>query len=101
MSQGRGAKAAATGSMATCPQEREARILNTMATVKSPLRAQFEAERRRSAILGFLPGMGAGVIAADTWLSPLAGIPGGIAAGGAAFAVIWAYENLMWRKHNG
>lgn len=98
---GPGAKAAATGSTATSPQGRDAGILNAMATVKSPLRAQFEAERRRSAILGFLPGMGAGVIAADTWLSPLAGVPGGVAAGGAAFAVIWAYETFMWRKHHG
>ncbi len=76
-------------------------MLKAMATAKPALRERFEAERRRSAFLGFLPAMGAGVIAADTWLSPLAGVPGGLATGGFAWATIWAYESYMWRKQHG
>ncbi|MCK6563148.1 MAG: hypothetical protein HUU14_06510 [Dehalococcoidia bacterium] len=72
-----------------------------MASAKSALRERFESERRRSAFLGFLPAMGAGVIAADTWISPLAGVPGGLVAGALAWASIWVYETHMWRKHHG
>ena len=72
-----------------------------MAAAKSPLRQQFEHERRRAAFLTGMAGMGIGVIVADTWVSPLAGIPGGLGAGALAYAIVWAYETFMWRKHNG
>ncbi|MBA4181624.1 MAG: hypothetical protein C0506_13620 [Anaerolinea sp.] len=73
-----------------------------MTTVrKHPLREQFEAERRRAAFLSFLAGSGIGIIAADTWVSHWLGIPGGLAIGGFAYGVVYAYETLMWRKHHG
>ncbi len=71
-----------------------------MAATRSPLRARFEAERRRSAFLAFLPATGAGIIASDTWLSPWAGVPGGLLAGALAYAVVYGYETLMWRRHH-
>ena len=59
---------------------------------KHPLRERFEAERRRAAFLSFLAGTGIGIIAADTWLSPWLGVPGGLAAGAFAYGSVWAYE---------
>lgn len=70
-------------------------------TRKHPLRERFEQERRRAAFLAFLPATGAGIIAADTWLSPWLGIPGGLAAGGFAYGLTWAYESVMWRRRDG
>ena len=72
-----------------------------MATLKSPLRKQFEVQRRRAAFVGSLPAGMTGIIAADTWLSPILGIAGGVAAGLVAYAVIFWYETLMWRKQHG
>lgn len=68
---------------------------------KTPLRQQFESERRRSAFLTFLPATGAGIIAADTWVGPIFGVPGGLLVGGAAYALVFGYETLMWRRHHG
>lgn len=73
-----------------------------MTTVrKHPLRDRFEMERRRAAFLSFLAGTGIGIIAADTWVSHWLGVPGGLAIGGLAYGVVWAYETLMWRRENG
>lgn len=73
-----------------------------MTTVrKHPLRERFEAERRRAAFLSFLAGTGIGIIAADTWVSPWLGVPGGLAVGAFAYGSVWAYETLMWRRENG
>ena len=73
-----------------------------MTTVpKHPLRERFEAERRRAAFLSFLAGTGIGIIAADTWVSPWLGVPGGLAVGAVAYGSVWAYETLMWRRENG
>ncbi len=68
---------------------------------KHPLRQRFEEERRRAAFLAFLPAMGIGIIAADTWVSPWLGIPGGVAAGALGYAAVYWYESLMWRRHHG
>lgn len=51
--------------------------------------------------MAFLPGMGVGVIAADTWIAAWAGVPGGLVFGGFAYAVVYAYETLMWRHDHG
>ena len=73
-----------------------------MTTVrKHPLRDRFEMERRRAAFLSFLAGTGIGIIAADTWVSHWLGVPGGLAIGGLAYGIVWAYETLMWRRVNG
>jgi len=72
-----------------------------MSVAKSPLRERFEKERRRAAFLTFLPAAGAGIIAADTWLSHWAGVPGGLLIGGLGYAAVWAYETFMWRRHHG
>ena len=72
-----------------------------MGAAKTPLRERFEAERRRAAFFAFLPAMGVGVIAADTWLAPWAGVPGGLALGGFAWALVYLYETLMWRHEHG
>lgn len=72
-----------------------------MAATKHPLREQFEAERRRSAFLGFLPATGVGIIAADTWVSPWLGVPGGLLLGAFGYALVYAYETLMWRHQHG
>ncbi len=72
-----------------------------MVPAKSPDRLHFEMERRRASVLSFLPGMGIGIIAADTWISPLAAIPGGFIAGAFAYACTWWYESAMWEKHHG
>jgi hypothetical protein len=72
-----------------------------MAAAKSPLRERFEVERRRAAFLGFLPATGAGIIASDTWVSPWAGVPGGLLIGGIAYALVYGYETIMWRRHHG
>jgi len=73
-----------------------------MTTVrKQPLREQFEMERRRAAFLSFLAGAGAGIIVADMWVSHWLGVPGGLAIGGLAYAVVWTYETLMWRREHG
>jgi hypothetical protein len=68
---------------------------------RHPLRERFEDERKRSAFFSFLAGTGAGIIAADTWLSPWLGIPGGLLAGGVAYGLVYGYETLMWRKNHG
>jgi hypothetical protein len=70
-------------------------------TRRSPLRERFETERRRAAFLAFLPAMGVGIIASDTWLSPYLGIPGGLLIGGIGYAMVFGYETLMWRRHHG
>jgi hypothetical protein len=72
----------------------------TTKPAKSALRERFEAERRRSAFLAFLAGAGTGIIVTDTWLSPMFGVPGGVAAGMFAYGVIYGYETLMWRRNN-
>jgi hypothetical protein len=72
-----------------------------MATSKPPLRERFEAERRRSAFFSFLLAAGSGIIAADTWVSPYLGVPGGLAAGGVAYAAVYSYETWMWRRQHG
>ena len=51
--------------------------------------------------MAFLPAMGAGVIASDTWLSPWAGVPGGFLLGSFAYGLVWTYETFMWRRHHG
>ena len=66
-----------------------------------PIRLRFEAERRRAAFLTFLPAMGVGIIASDTWIGPWAGVPGGLLIGAFAYALVWCYETLMWRKNHG
>ncbi|MEP7216779.1 MAG: hypothetical protein ABI782_11045, partial [Anaerolineaceae bacterium] len=64
-----------------------------MTTVRRhPLRERFEVERRRAAFLSFLAGSGIGIIAADTWVSHWLGVPGGLALGGLAYGIVWAYE---------
>jgi hypothetical protein len=68
---------------------------------RHPLRERFETERRRAAFISFLPAAGIGIIATDTWVAPWAGVPGGLLIGGAAYALVWGYESLMWRKHHG
>ncbi len=66
-----------------------------------PLRQRFEVERRRAAFLSFLPAVGIGSIASDTWVAPWAGIPGGLLLGAAAYVLVWTYETLMWRRNHG
>ena len=68
---------------------------------RHPMRERFETERRRAAFMSFLPATGVGIIASDTWVAPWAGIPGGLLAGGAAYALVWGYESFMWRRHHG
>jgi hypothetical protein len=68
---------------------------------KSAQRIQFEVERRREAFFSFLAGAGIGIIVVDTWVNHWFGVPGGLAVGGAAYALIYGYETLMWRRHNG
>ncbi len=72
-----------------------------MATAKHPLREQFESARRREAFFSFLAGTGIGVITFDTWVSPWSGVPGGFAIGGLAYALVFGYETLMWRRNHG
>ena len=69
-------------------------------TEKTPLRQQFETERRRAAIRGFLYGTGIGIIVSDTWISPLLGIPGGIVFGALGSGTIFGYETFMWRREH-
>ena len=72
----------------------------SMAAAQNPMRKQFEMERRRSAFFAFLAGCGIGIIVTDTWLFHWFGVPGGLAAGGAAYAVVFGYETFMWKKHH-
>ena len=65
------------------------------------LRERFVSERRRSAFFAALAGGGAGVIAADMWIAPLLGVAGGIVGGLFAYAIVFAYETLMWRRNHG
>ncbi len=51
--------------------------------------------------MAFLPAMGVGVIAADTWFAEWAGVPGGFLFGGFAYALVYVYETLMWRHDHG
>ena len=67
---------------------------------RHPLRQRFEEERRRSAFLSALFAGGAGIIATDTWLAHWAGALGGLAAGIAAYGLVYAYETLMWRRQH-
>ncbi|MEX0782837.1 MAG: hypothetical protein WD557_09320 [Dehalococcoidia bacterium] len=71
-----------------------------MVARKHPVRERFEAERRRSAFLAFLPATGAGIIASDTWITPWMGVPGGLAAGATAYLAVWGYESFMWRREH-
>jgi hypothetical protein len=72
-----------------------------MAGSTSPLRERFETERKRAAFLSLLAGAGIGIIVSDTWVSPLLGVPGGLAVGGLAYGVVWLYETWMWRRNHG
>jgi len=67
----------------------------------SRLRQQFETERRRAAFFAFLPAAAIGIIASDTWITSWAGVPGGLIAGAAAYALVYGYESYMWRRHHG
>lgn len=68
---------------------------------KHPLRRRFEEERRRAAFLAFLPAMGIGIIAADTWVSPWLGVPGGLVVGLLGYLAVYAYETFMWGRQHG
>jgi hypothetical protein len=68
---------------------------------KSALRQEFETGRRREAFFAFLAGGGIGIIAADTWISHWLGAPAGLLVGGAAYAIVYGYETLMWRRRHG
>lgn len=72
-----------------------------MAGAKSQLRERFETERKRAAFIAFLPAAATGIIVSDTWVSPWLGVPGGLLIGGLAYALVWGYESLMWRRHHG
>lgn len=72
-----------------------------MAPMKSALRQEFERGRRREAFFAFLAAAGAGIIATDTWISPWLGAAGGLIAGGLAYASVYAYETIMWKRHHG
>jgi hypothetical protein len=72
-----------------------------MTAVKSRIREEFETERKRAAFFAFLPATAAGIIASDTWISPWAGIPGGLVLGAFAYALVYGYETVMWRRHHG
>jgi len=65
------------------------------------LRERFATERRRSAFFAALAGMGAGIIAIDTWVAPQLGVVGGISGGLLAYALVFGYETLMWRRSHG
>lgn len=67
---------------------------------QSPLRREFEARRRESAFIAALAGIGIGIIATDTWVAPSAGLVGGPVLGAAVYAVVYAYETLMWRRRH-
>ncbi len=69
-------------------------------TARHPLRDQFEAERRKAALRGFLYGTGIGIIGANIFISPLLGIPGGIIFGALAYGLIYGYETYMWRREH-
>ncbi len=72
-----------------------------MTAVKSALRERFEIERRRSSFLSALPGIGVGIIVTDTWISHWFGAIGGLVGGGVAYAAVYAYETVMWRREHG
>ena len=72
-----------------------------MTTAKSALRERFEVERRRSAFLTALAGVCIGIIITDTWISHWFGVVGGLGGGGIAYAIVYGYETLMWRRHHG
>ena len=40
----------------------------------------------------------AGIIVVDTWIVSWGGVFGGLAAGGGAWLLVYAYESLMWRR---
>lgn len=64
------------------------------------LRERFVGERRRSAFFAALAGGGAGIIAAGMWIAPQLGVAGGIVGGLLAYATVFAYETLMWRREH-
>jgi len=72
-----------------------------VATAKHPQREEFEVGRRREAFFSFLAGTGTGIIAFDTWVSPWAGIPGGLLIGSLAGGIVYGYESLMWWRNHG
>ena len=72
-----------------------------MAATKHPMRERFETARKRESFFSFLAGAGIGIIAVDTWVSPLLGVLGGFAIGGFAYGVVYGYETLMWRRNHG
>lgn len=76
-------------------------ILKEMVVRKSPLREQFEMERRREAFFSFLAGCGIGIIVTDTWVNHWLGVPGGLLVGGLAYAAVYGYETIMWRRSHG
>ena len=67
-------------------------------TTKSPLREEFEHERKRSAFLSALAAGMTGIIAVDTWVVPWGGVFGGVAVGGAAWLFVYGYESFAWRR---
>ncbi len=72
-----------------------------MAQAVSPIRREFEVERRRSAFLSFLAGCGIGIIVTDTWINHWFGVPGGLLAGGVAYLTVYGFETWMWGRHHG
>lgn len=77
------------------------RYNRSVAGPRHPIRERFEAARRREAFFSFLAGAGIGIIAVDTWVSPMLGVLGGFTIGGLAYATVYGYETLMWRRHHG
>ncbi|HCV00642.1 MAG TPA: hypothetical protein DGL25_05520 [Dehalococcoidia bacterium] len=65
------------------------------------LRVRFERERRRAAFYSALAGGIAGIIIADMWVAPELGVVGGFLGGIFAYATIFAYETVMWRRNHG
>ena len=71
-----------------------------MPAAKLPTRTEFESQRRRAAFFASLPAGMTAIIATDTWISSAFGIVGGVVGGLAAYALVFGYESLMWRKHH-
>ena len=71
-----------------------------MAAATTPQRVKFETLRRRSAFVASLPAGMTATIATDTWISSAFGIVGGVAGGLTAYALVFGYESLIWRRRN-